>query len=181
MQSPTKSSFKHLILAGLLASIGVVASAQDTTTSTTPSAADKTAPAHARHGDRERMGRHDPAQMKAFMAKHMAALKEKLKLTSAQEPAWSTFTSSMQPPAQPARPERGEMAKLTTPERIDKMRAMRAQRDAEMDKRGEATKTFYTVLTPEQQKVFDTNAMPRRPGGPGERPHGGPDAPPSKG
>ena len=29
-----------------------------------------------------------------------------------------------------------------------------------MDQRLEATKVFYTALTPEQQKVFDTSAMP---------------------
>ncbi|MEO6322967.1 MAG: Spy/CpxP family protein refolding chaperone, partial [Polaromonas sp.] len=49
--------------------------------------------------------------------------------------------------------------KLATPERIDKMRALRTQRmtemNAEMDKRGEATKAFYSALSPEQKKTFD--------------------------
>jgi Spy/CpxP family protein refolding chaperone len=57
-----------------------------------------------------------------------------------------------------------DMAKLTTPERIDKMKALGAQHMAEMtaamDKRAEATKAFYAVLTPEQQKVFDAHGMP---------------------
>ena len=56
-----------------------------------------------------------------------------------------------------------DMAKLTTPERIDKMKELRAQHlgemTAAMDKRGEATKAFYAVLTPDQQKVFDTQVM----------------------
>lgn len=169
----TSTSLKHLVLAGLLASIGVAASAQGAAPSgpTFGPTTDKPA-AHARHG--ERAGPHDPAKMQAFMAKRAAELKAKLKLTPAQEPAWSSFTASMQPPAPHARMERGDMAKLTTPERIDKMRAMRAQRDAEMDKRGDAAKTFYAALTPDQQKVFDANAMMHRPGGPGGPGHRGP-------
>ncbi|APW35841.1 hypothetical protein RD110_00270 [Rhodoferax koreense] len=189
MRSTSTSPFKHLVLAGLLASIGLAASAQTAAPAApgTPPApmADKAGPPTARPG--ERMGRHDPAKMQEHMAKRAAELKAKLKLTPAQEPAWTTFTTSMQPPAPHARMERGDMAKLTTPERIDKMRAMRAQRDAEMDKRGDAVKAFYAVLTPEQQKVFDANAMMHRPGGrdghwgrggPDGRPHGGPEAQP---
>jgi hypothetical protein len=58
---------------------------------------------------------------------------------------------------------KAEMDKLTTPERIDKMQAMRAERmktmSAEMDKRGAATKAFYAVLSSEQKAVFDAVAM----------------------
>ena len=52
------------------------------------------------------------------------------------------------------------MDKLPTPQRIDKMRDMRAQRmaamEANMNKRGDATKALYAALSPEQQKVFDS-------------------------
>jgi hypothetical protein len=48
------------------------------------------------------------------------------------------------------------MQKLTTPERIDRMRAQRAQRDAAMDARSDAVKAFYAQLQPEQQRTFDT-------------------------
>lgn len=115
------------------------------------------------------MGKMDPAKMQARMDKRHAALKTELKLTAAQEPAWTAFLESHKSPAgmkgQPpaAMPD---LAKLTTPERIDKMKELRAQRMSEMtaamDKRAEATKTFYAVLTPEQQKVFDTQAMQGR-------------------
>jgi Spy/CpxP family protein refolding chaperone len=58
------------------------------------------------------------------------------------------------------RPDRAELAKLTTPERIDKMKALRTQHmtdmNAAMDKRDQATKTLYAALSPEQQKVFDS-------------------------
>ena len=56
---------------------------------------------------------------------------------------------------------RAEMATLTTPQRIDKMQAMRTQRDAAMDKKAAAVKTFYAALTPDQQKSFDTIALKR--------------------
>lgn len=148
------ASLNSLILASLLATAGASAMAQ------AAPAAPVVGPA-GMQGDRM-MGHRDPAKMQAWMAKRQADLKAKLKITPAQEGAWTTFTAAMQPPARGARlmPEqRAEFDKLSTPERIDKMRALRTQRMADMsaamDKRGEATKTFYAALTPEQQKTFD--------------------------
>ncbi|MEP6963988.1 MAG: Spy/CpxP family protein refolding chaperone, partial [Polaromonas sp.] len=108
-----------------------------------------------------------PAKMQAWMAKRMGELKAKLQITASQEGAWTTFTAAMQPPAsmweRPSAEQRAEYAKLTTPERIDKMRTMRTQRmtdmNAAMDKRGEATKTLYAALSPEQQKAFDAEQL----------------------
>ena len=95
-------------------------------------------------------------RMKERMAKRQADLKAKLKLTPEQEGAWTQFTAAMQPPAQgPKRPDPAEMAKLTTPQRMEKMQALKAERDAEMTKRMSAVMAFYSALTPEQQKVFD--------------------------
>jgi Spy/CpxP family protein refolding chaperone len=130
----------------------------------------------------------DPAKMEQMHAKHLADLKAKLKITASQEAAWNTFATSMKPPADMGkRPDRAEMEKLTTPERLDKMRAMHKERmasmDASMDKRIEATKAFYAVLTPEQQKLFDAehSKMDRR--GPGAHhgkgPHGNMDGKPA--
>lgn len=118
------------------------------------------------HMSHRGMGKLDPARMQAMMDKRHAALKTELKITATQEAAWTSFVEAHKAPAgmtakQPA--AMADMAKLTTPERIDKMKEMRAQRMSEMttnmDKRGEATKAFYAVLTPEQQKVFDAHAM----------------------
>jgi hypothetical protein len=98
----------------------------------------------------------------AHMAQRADALKAQLKLTPEQEPAWTAFVATMQPAERSARLERldrKEMEKLTTPERIDRMRALRAQYAAEADRRGEAIKTFYAALTPEQQKTFDSRAQ----------------------
>lgn len=88
-------------------------------------------------------------------AQHLADFKARLQLTPAQQGAWDTFTAAMRPGGQRARLDSGGMEQLTTPERIDRMRALRAQRSAEADRRGEAAKAFYAALTPEQQKTFD--------------------------
>ena len=156
-----QSSFKSLILAGLLASAGFTTLAQ-TATPATPDAPMAGANGPARHhGDWGMRGAMDPARMEAMVARHHAALKAKLKLAPEQEAAWTTFTTAMRPPApmEHARPDPAEMAKLTTPERIDRMHALRAQHmadmNAAMDKRDDATKAFYAVLNDEQKKVFD--------------------------
>ncbi len=138
-----------------------------------PAAATAPAPADGAQGPRHQRA-HSPEQFKERMAQRAAQLKQKLQLTPAQEPAWTAFTTAMQPPAGPrhAKLDRKEMDQLTTPERIDRMRALRAQRSAEMDRRDEAVKTFYAALTPAQQKTFDAEARrmhPRMDGGPGHR------------
>jgi len=156
-----KSYFKPLLIAGLLATAGFAAISQPM------GGADHAGPMGAMHegSGHEHMGKMDPAKMQAWMEKRQAALKAKLKLTPAQEGAWTTYTAAMKPPADmmAKRAEHEELAKLPTPERIDKMKALRSQHmtdmNAEMDKRGDATKAFYATLTPEQQKTFDAAAM----------------------
>lgn len=174
MFKPLKS-VNTLILAGIMATAGLAATAQ---TVAPPAAAATAAPAKAGGHHDHHMGRHDPAKMQERMAKHQADLKAKLAITPAQESAWSAYAAAMQPPARDAakRPDRAAMKaefdKLTTPQRIDKMREMRAQRMAEMnaamDKRGEATKTFYAALNADQKKTFDSQPM-----GHGGKGHGG--------
>lgn len=167
-----KLSNKQILLAGLMATLGFAAVAQNA------------APAAGAGGMQGmQQGRHqgDFAKMQGHRqeraAKRLAELKAKLKITAAQEGAWTTFSTTMTPPANgmgmrhdPAL--RAEMEKLTTPERIDKMHTLRQQRmttmNAEMDKRANATKAFYGVLSSEQKAVFDAVAMQ---GGRGE--HGG--------
>jgi predicted secreted protein len=146
-----------LIAAGLALALGSSAFAQ----SGTPQAHHE----HSREHMRERMGeRH---------AKQLADLKTKLKLGAGQETAWKTFTDAMQPPAMPAvRVDRAAMEKLATPERIDQMQALHAQREADMKKRGDATKAFYAGLSSEQKKVFDAESALHMKQGPGMHHHG---------
>lgn len=163
-----KSLFKPVLLAGLLATVGFTVSAQ--APGAGPHAGMMGIGGAMHEGmDQHRMGPLNPARMQARFEKRFAALKVQLKLSPAQEGAWTTFTAAMKPPADllAKRADHAELAKLPTPERIDKMKTLHAQHVADMtaamDQRGAATKTFYATLTPEQQKVFDANAM--RPSG----------------
>ena len=151
-----KKSFKTLVLAAALGTAGLVAMAQ-------PMGAGPEG-----HGDMmgsSHMGRMDPAKMEAMVAKRAAELKAQLKLTPEQEPAWNSFVAAMKPDAKamPQRPSREELDKLSTPERIDKMRALRDQQHtamlAAMDKRDQATKAFYATLNAEQKKTFDAQHL----------------------
>jgi periplasmic protein CpxP/Spy len=141
-----KKTFKLLLVSSLLAGAGFTAMAQGMP--------------HDEHG-MDHKGRMDPARMEQMVNKHLADLKTRLKLTPAQEGAWTTFAAAMKPTgiAMGQQPERAELDKLPTPERIDKMRAFHKQHmadmDAAMEKRDAATKTFYASLSAEQKTTFD--------------------------
>ena len=162
-----KLSNKRLLLAGLMATIGFAAVAQNATPGTPP--AGHGGMQGMQHGDASKMQERMQAHRQERATKRLDALKAKLKITTAQESAWTTFSTAMKPPAngmmgmQHDPKMKAEMDKLTTPERIDKMSAMRTARmatmTAEMDKRAAATKTFYAALTSEQKAVFDAVAM----------------------
>jgi hypothetical protein len=87
-------------------------------------------------------------------ARRMDRLKRILQITPQQEGAWTAWTTAMRPASRPAH-NRGEFARLPTPQRIDALKQLRAQRMAEQDRRGEATKALYAQLTGPQQKAFD--------------------------
>lgn len=90
--------------------------------------------------------------------RRMEGLKRILQITPAQEGAWNTWAVAMKPSPQVMQQRhqlRAELEKMTTPQRIDRMRQLHAERAAAMDKRGDATKTFYAQLSPTQQKAFD--------------------------
>ena len=168
-----KLSSKHLLLTTLMATCGFAAIAQNTTPTAPAAGAQPQMQDKMHRGDhssmRERMFGNHNERMAERISKRQAELKAKLKITPAQEGAWTTFAASMQPPAGGMMGMRhdpkvkAEMDKLTTPERIDKMQAMRAERmktmGAEMEKRGAATKAFYAVLSSEQKAVFDAVAI----------------------
>jgi hypothetical protein len=160
-----KHSQKHLLIAACLAVAGFSAVAQ-----TPAPAGPVTGPAPGAMMRPGMMQEH----MQRRMAQRQAALKQILQVTPAQEGAWNAWIASRQP-SNRQRPNPAELAQLTTPERIDRMRALRADRMAQMDRRGDATKTFYAALTAPQQKAFDALTMQRMGGGHGGwgRHHGG--------
>lgn len=169
MHAPRKH---HLIAAALAAMAAATAGAQ----TAMPASGDSDYPRASPHGGKAQRGpcgeRPDPAKFARHLAerqaRHLAELKTALHITAPQEAAWSQFAAAMQPPAPPTRPAEGgqppgraAFEQMTTPQRIDALQQRADERHAQMRQRGEAIKTFYAQLTPEQQKTFDT----RSPGG----------------
>ena len=105
------------------------------------------------------MRRPDPAKMSKFMEQRMTKVHDALKLTPAQETAWTALVDKVKPMGPANRPDMAELAKLATPERLDRMEALAKERQARMSARSAAVKEFYGQLTPEQQKTFDAEFM----------------------
>ncbi|MEN9537811.1 MAG: hypothetical protein RLZZ126_46 [Pseudomonadota bacterium] len=150
-------------LAALLATTAMAFAQTAPAPTGTPGAAAEAPRAHRgmTRPERPDAGPQAHQHMQERMQKHLADFKTRLKIEPAQESAWTTWTAAMQPTAEMhARREkmRAEMNHLTTPERIDRMKAMRAERDATMDKRAQATKDFYAQLNAEQKKTFDAGS-----------------------
>lgn len=151
-----KPAYKHLVAAAALAFVGLTAGAQ-----APQPAAVAPGPAPVMQGQHPMM-QHHMARQQERAAQRQERLKQILQITPAQESAWSTWIASRQAGKPFQRGQRAELSQLTTPERIDRMRALRAARVAEAERRGEATKAFYAALTPAQQKAFD--ALQAEPG-----------------
>lgn len=129
---------------------------------------DTTAPA-GRHGHAM-----DQAQMQAKMAdmwaKRQQKLHDLLKLSPAQEGAWSTYQAAIKPAA-PAgmHPDRAALAAMSAPDRLSKMIDMSKQHEATMEAHLAALNTFYGQLTADQKTIFNDNTM----GGKNAPHHGG--------
>ena len=157
-----KNLHRHLLTAAVLAGLGIGAIAQTQAPTTPPAGGPRMMQGQPGMQDGARMERfraERQQRMAQRMAERLNVLKAQLKITPAQEGAWTAWTTAIQPTARPQRPDRAEMQRLSTPERIDRMRALRAARNAEMDKRFDATKSFYASLAPEQKAVFDAVGM----------------------
>jgi hypothetical protein len=148
---------KRALVVGLLAGSGILAASAFAMSAGGP---------ETKGGCDAHHGQAIHARMEAHRAEHLSELKEKLALTPEQAAAWNAYASVSQPDRRSmggGRPAlRGEFEKLNTPQRLDMMRAMSDMRRARMLERAEAIKAFYAQLTPEQQSVFDAEAMPDR-------------------
>ncbi|MDP3701169.1 MAG: Spy/CpxP family protein refolding chaperone [Hylemonella sp.] len=145
-----KVNFKPVMLAAVLATSAFAALSQSG-----PGPAAGPGAAHGMHQPEGNRHAHGQERMKEHMAKRAADLKASLKLSAEQESNWNAFVAAMKPPAHASRPTREDMAKLGTLERLDKMNALRKQRDAAFEQRDAATRAFYGSLSAEQKKVFD--------------------------
>ena len=141
------------VATALLASLSLPSFAQTSAPAEQPAAAQKAPEPHQHQRGDKRGDRME------HMKQRMEKLKAELKLTPAQQAAWATYTQAMKPGERPAPGDREAFAKLTTPERIDHMRELRTERNAQAERRAEATKAFYATLTLAQQKTFDAQTL----------------------
>lgn len=177
MKPISKRTLVATVLATAIAGLSVTAIAQGMGATMNPEL-------HAQHMAQRSQGGPDAqtleqhqqqrlARMQAMHAERQARLKADLKITPAQEAAWNAYVARSTPTPPKAAPAE-DWSRLTTPQRLDRMQALKAERDAAMDKRIDATRSFYAQLTPEQQKVFDAQGGGfHRAGMKGEHPMGG--------
>jgi transglutaminase/protease-like cytokinesis protein 3 len=118
-------------------------------------------PAAARTAEHAKKMEQRQQRMQEGMEKHRSQLHDKLKLSPQQEPAWKAFTEATKPQhdqkMHQAKADRQAMAAMSAPARMEKMLEHSKERLARMQQQLDALKSFYAVLTPEQQKIFDTS------------------------
>ncbi len=158
---------KRTLLVALIAGGGVLAASAYATNG---GSADSKTGCEAHHGQMMK------AKWEARHEARMSGLKEKLKLAPAQEAAWQTFAEVGKPGPQAAGADRQAMResfeKMTAPQRMDVMLEKADLRRAHLAARAAAVKRLYAELTPEQQAVFDAEAMPLFGRGHGDGHHG---------
>lgn len=152
----TATAAAATVFAALALPVWAQAPAAPTTTATTsvtaePGAAHAKAQGHHQHRGHAAHGKR--------LTEKTAKLQAALQLTDAQQAGWTHYREALQPTPRAKPVDRESFAKLTTPERIDQMRQMRSERNAQAERRGEATKAFYATLTPAQQKTFDAQTL----------------------
>lgn len=97
----------------------------------------------------------DPAKRAEHFAQRQQKLHDALKLTAAQETAWNAYIAAIKPQTPVGRADRTDFKSLPAPERMEKRLERHKEHLAKQESHLAALKTFYAVLTPEQQKVFD--------------------------
>ncbi|AXA93735.1 Spy/CpxP family protein refolding chaperone [Massilia sp. YMA4] len=97
----------------------------------------------------------DPAKRAEHFAQRQQKLHDALKLTATQETAWNAYIAAIKPQTPVGRPQHIDFKSLPAPERMEKRIERQKERLAKQEARLAALKTFYAVLTPEQQKTFD--------------------------
>jgi hypothetical protein len=110
----------------------------------------------------ERQAKHAEfaAKREQMHAQRVAKLHDELRITPAQESAWNGFVASMKRPqhAGGQHGDRAAWAGLSAPQRAQKMIERQKARTAMMEQRLAAMNSFYSVLSPDQKKVFDEKA-----------------------
>lgn len=97
------------------------------------------------------------SDMTAFAEQRLGELKTELKITAAQDPAWTAFAGKAKEQAQTMQARRVKMQEGAgpTPDRMAQRTEFMKQRMAGMESMNAAMKDLYAVLTPEQKAVAD--------------------------
>ena len=120
---------------------------------------------HAGPGMRHSMGGPETA---AVAQARLAALKAELKITAAQESAWSAYAGVVQQQAEQREATRTQMQtkmhdpKLSDAERTAMRESMMKAREQHLAARTAAIKDLQAVLTPEQRAIADSKLQPMR-------------------
>jgi Spy/CpxP family protein refolding chaperone len=114
----------------------------------------------------------DPATM---IDSHLGDLKAQLKITTAQEAAWQTFTTTAKQQATGMQAMHTQMQQGTgtAPERMAQRTAAMQQRVDSMATMTNALKDLYAALTPEQRIIADQHFSMMGSGGMPLGPHSG--------
>jgi hypothetical protein len=94
----------------------------------------------------------------------LSQLHDALHLIAEQEEAWRDYVAAVGPNAQmEARHHATEqlLPQLTTPRRIALIDATMAQDSADFHRQSETIEAFYARLSPDQQRTFDRQTLPR--------------------
>ena len=132
---------KGLVIAIATFGLGTIAAAAPSQAAQAPA----TSSASGQHGEK----------FAERMAKRQAKLHDKLALTPAQEGAWQAFTARLQATV-PTRSDARSAKTLTAPERAERKAAFLQVAQQQAASRVQPIKEFYAVLSPEQQKIFDS-------------------------
>ena len=120
---------------------------------------------HAGPGMRHQMAGPETA---AAAQTRLAALKTELKITAAQEAAWTAYAGVVQQQAEQREATRTQMQtkmhdpKLSDAERTAMRESMMKAREQHLAARTAAIKDLQAVLTPEQRAIADSKLQPMR-------------------
>jgi hypothetical protein len=108
-----------------------------------------------------------PAMAQQAVSADLIRLHDALHLSADQEGAWRDYTRAIAPnPQAQARHRAADqlMPLVPAPRRIALMEAAMAGDLADFRRQGAAVTAFYDQLTPDQQRTFDRETMPRAAG-----------------
>jgi Spy/CpxP family protein refolding chaperone len=158
-------TFRRNFLTGL-AALSMGAAAFSAQAQTQPAPQQKGARPHLTPEQRQ-------AKRAQYMAQRATKLHADLGITPAQESAWTAFVASMKPASHGQHMDRAAWAGLSAPQRMQKQIDLQKQRTAMMEQRLAALNTFYSVLSPQQKQIFDTESAQMQAHRFGHGEHGG--------